>query len=123
MIDVLKEAKQEVPAKLYEFASQSHRFGKNIRKRYGGGGGFYGSSSFGNSRFTAGGGSRFSSNGFSNGYSNNGGNVSNGFVGGMKRKYDDNNRFGNSGGKRPNFGNGTHSSSTTSNTDRFNSYA
>ena len=82
MIDVLKEAKQEVPAKLYEFASQSHRFGKNIRKRYGGGGGgFYGSSSFGNSRFTAGGGSRFSSNGFSNGYSNNGGNVSNGFVG------------------------------------------
>ncbi|KAH9423592.1 putative ATP-dependent RNA helicase ddx17 [Dermatophagoides pteronyssinus] len=102
LIDVLKEAKQEVPAKLYEFASQSHRFGKNIRKRYGGGGGFYGSSS--------------------NGYSN-GGNVSNGFGGGMKRKYDDNNRFGSSGGKRPNFGNGTHSSSTTSNTDRFNSYA
>ncbi|KAH9497665.1 putative ATP-dependent RNA helicase ddx17 [Dermatophagoides farinae] len=123
LIDVLKEAKQDVPAKLFEFASQSHRFGKNVRKRFGSG--FYGSSSFGNSpRFGNGGRFNGFSNGYSNGYANGGGG---GAGSGMKRKFDDyssqstNNRF--AGGKRPNYGNGTHSSSNSGHTDRFNSYA
>nr|SZF06443.1 probable ATP-dependent RNA helicase DDX5 isoform X1 [Psoroptes ovis] len=139
LIDVLKEAKQDVPNKLYEFSHQSHRYGKNVRKRYNNGGnGWYGQSTFGNSatqRYNSKTERRF--NTFTN-------NQQNGFTNGgstMKRKYDDysqsstnnNQRFGAGGGggyKKPNYGNGTHTSSMANGNsggvghhDRFNSYA
>lgn len=118
LIDVLKEAKQEISQKLFELASQAYRYGKNPRKRYGGYGGGYGGSRFGGS-----------SNGF-------GGNrrpfngSSNGFGGGMKRSFDDNGsdskRFKPSGGggfgARPYGANGSAPSNGYSQ-DRYNNFS
>ncbi|KAI7691350.1 hypothetical protein SSS_03696 [Sarcoptes scabiei] len=117
----MKEAKQEVPAKLYEYASQSHRFGKNVRRRYGnpyGNSGSYG----GSARFGGYGEKRF------------GGTNSSGSSYGMKRKFDDYSNQNshqanayNGGGnrfKKPNYGANTHSmgSSNNAHQDRYNSY-
>ncbi|UXI23259.1 reductase [Sarcoptes scabiei] len=121
LIDVMKEAKQEVPAKLYEYASQSHRFGKTVRRRYGnpyGNSGSYG----GSARFGGYGEKRF------------GGTNSSGSSYGMKRKFDDYSNQNshqanayNGGGnrfKKPNYGANTHSmgSSNNAHQDRYNSY-
>lgn len=119
LIDVLKEANQEISSKLYELSSQSYRYGKNPRKRYGGygGGSGYGGNRFGGSgasRNGFGGASRpfGSSNGSSNGYGAS--------SGGFKRKFDDpssdSKRF------KPS-GYGGSSSSNGYSHDRFNSYA
>ena len=118
LIDVLKEAKQEISQKLLDLATNSYRYGKNIRKRYGGYGGSFGGGSrggFGGSRNGFGGGGRGGSS-YSNG-------TSNGFSGGVKRTFDDNGsdtkRF------KPSFG-GTSSNGTRPTNgftqDRFNSY-
>lgn len=125
LIDVLKEAKQEISQKLYELASNSWRYGKNVRKRYGGygGGGFGGGSRFGGgaSRTSFGAGGRPS---FGNGSSN-------GFA--TKRRFDDDNsdakRFkptGSFGGGSTNGSSRPYGTSAPSNgfsQDRFNSYS
>ena len=113
LIDVLKEANQEIGSKLYELASQSYRYGKNPRKRYGG----YGGNSYGGNRFGG------SSNGFSRRPYNGNGN-SNGYTNGVKRKSDD--TSGDSKRFKPSGGFGRQNGSSTTNgysQDRFSSYS
>ena len=110
LIDVLKEAKQEISQKLYELSSQSWRYGKNPRRRYGGGG-FGGGGSRGG---FGGGGSR---NGFGGGRPSYGNGSSNGY--GTKRSFDDDR----SDSKRFKPGGFGGSSSNGYSQDRFNSYS
>lgn len=131
LIEVLKEANQEVSSNLFELASQSYRYGKNVRKRYGGYGGGYGGNRYGGGGFGGGrrpyGGGSSSFNGNSNGHSD-----------GLKRKWDS--EFDSSKRFRPSY-NGTSNGSSsrfgppngsavppppppaaTSNGDRYNNF-
>lgn len=99
LIGVLTEAKQEVNPKLYELAQNSHRFGRNVRSRYGGGG------------------SRFGGGGF--------GGRSNGYGGGAKRSYGESNGNGSSDYKRfkPSFNGASNGAGGGgSGQDRYSSY-
>lgn len=120
LIDVLKEAKQEISQKLFELSSNSWRYGKNPRRRYGGGGFGGGSRGFGGS-----------SRGFGGSRPSYGNGTSNGF--GTKRSFDDDRsdtkRFkpsgfgGSSNGatSRPAYGSSAPTNGYSQ--DRFNSYS
>lgn len=115
LIGVLKEANQEVSSPLFELASQSYRYGKNVRKRYGG----YGGGSFGGNRFGGGGGFGGNRRPFNSG--GGGGYNSNGSGMGMKRKWDndsssDTKRF------RPSFNGSSSSKPSNGSSDRYNNF-
>lgn len=115
LIGVLREANQEINPKLTDLASNSYRYGKATRSRYGGGGGGYRNGYGGG----GGGGGRYNGGGSSNGYSNGGG------FGGKRKFEDGNGAGGGSSGsygaaKRFNSGSGNNGGASY---DRYGSYA